>query len=200
MLIAPGQLALQRAEQYGLTYDEFLRQWELEVQTYRRAGSKVQGESDPLRLNLARTLRIQKTYVPPEALLQRLAALPPQRWIVITEPWCGDSAQFLPPLARLAESQPHITLRILRRDQHLDLMDLFLTNGKRSIPKLIALDPEGNVLFTWGPRPTKLHQRFLEERAKGVPKEELQKQLQRWYKEDQFQSFHQDLLALLETL
>ena len=53
----------------------------------------------------------------------------------------------------MAEVNSNINLQLVLRDENLELMDLFLTNGGRSIPKLIALDKDLNILFTWGPRP-----------------------------------------------
>lgn len=75
-------------------------------------------------------------------------------WLVITEPWCGDAAQILPVLDRLAQiSQEKISLRTLYRDQHLDLMDLHLTQGSRSIPKILCLSSDFELIGSWGPRP-----------------------------------------------
>ncbi len=200
MLLSPGQLVLERAERYGVSYEAFLTEWRTAVQLQKGRRSKAQSRADLLSLNFARAQRIFKTYTPPPALLELLAHLPPQHWVVITEPWCGDSAQFLPPLAKLADSHPHLSLKILYRDQHLDIIDLFLTNGKRSIPKLITLSANGQVLFTWGPRPKAIQAKFLAARSAGIPKEELQKQLQQWYREDQFRSFNDELYHHLRTV
>src|SRR5258708_38830316 len=81
-----------------------------------------------------------------------------QSWLVLTEGWCGDAAQSLPVMQALAQLNPLIRLRTLLRDENLELMDQYLTNGvSRSIPKLFAMDTYSlTVLFTWSPRPATL--------------------------------------------
>jgi hypothetical protein len=105
------------------------------------------------RLNLARTVRNEKTVKLLPEVTEALAQAGPMTWLVITEPWCGDSSQVVPVLALMAEAAPGIRMRIVLRDEHLDLMDRYLTRGGRSIPKLIAFAASGRELFTWGPRP-----------------------------------------------
>jgi len=75
-------------------------------------------------------------------------------WIVLSEGWCGDAAHALPVLNKIAESSDAIELKIVFRDENEELMNQFLTNGGKSIPKLIMVDPETlEVLNEWGPRP-----------------------------------------------
>ncbi len=75
--------------------------------------------------------------------------------LTIVEAWCGDVAQVLPVMNRIAEASPLVDLQIILRDGHPELMDQFLTNGARAIPKVIILDMETNeVIGTWGPRPS----------------------------------------------
>ena len=78
-----------------------------------------------------------------------------QTWIVLTEGWCKDAAQIVPVLHALAKLNSNIELRLLLRDDNLDLMDQYLTNGKsRSIPRLIAVDSDVmEELFNWGASP-----------------------------------------------
>ncbi|NJN26762.1 MAG: thioredoxin family protein [Cyclobacteriaceae bacterium] len=107
------------------------------------------------KLNLSRMLRIHKTFIV-DAAWRALSkeGFRKQQWVVITEAWCGDSAQILPIIHKISEnSQGKIELNIVLRDQHPELMEKYHTNGSRSIPKLIAFDEQGNELFAWGPRP-----------------------------------------------
>lgn len=77
-------------------------------------------------------------------------------WLVITEPWCGDAAQIVPVLDLMAQaSGGKIDIRAVYRDQNLKLMDRHLTNGSRSIPKIICLNSDYQYLGEWGPRPSK---------------------------------------------
>jgi hypothetical protein len=106
------------------------------------------------KLNLHRVGRIRRTWQPSEELAGLLARIDrPQLWMVLTEPWCGDSAQCVPCLEILAEGNPQLTIRFLLRDDNLEIMDRYLTEGKRGIPKLVAFDEQGEELYRWGPRP-----------------------------------------------
>ncbi len=128
-----------------------------------------------------------------------LAAVPGdagRRLLVLTEDWCGDASNTIPVLARLADSAPGVELRILRRDEHPELMDRYLTNGARSIPIVIALDREFRELGHWGPRPRALQSWVLAERARGVPKEELYPSVRKWYARDHGET---TLREVLET-
>jgi hypothetical protein len=80
-------------------------------------------------------------------------------------------------------------------------MDLFLTNGGRSIPKLIALDKENNVIDSWGPRPsvaTKMVADFKEKN--GVLDPEFKQDLQVWYNKDKGQSVQEDFVSIAAKL
>lgn len=74
------------------------------------------------------------------------------RAIVLSEDWCGDAMLNNPVLLRLAEAAG-IEVRFLLRDQNLELMDQYLTNGtSRAIPIFIFIDQAGNEVGVWGPR------------------------------------------------
>lgn len=103
--------------------------------------------------------------------------------LVLAEDWCGDASNTVPVLARLADEVPGFDLRILRRDEHLDLMDRYLTNGSRSIPIAIVLDEQFRELGHWGPRPRELQAWVMENRLK-LSKAELYPQVRRWYARD----------------
>src|SRR5699024_10445247 len=90
------------------------------------------------------------------------------RVIVLTEDWCGDAMLNIPILLRMAE-QSNLPVRLLLRDQNLELMDQYLTNGKsRSIPIFIFINEDGEEVTTWGPRTEKI-QAFSEEQRKKLP-------------------------------
>ena len=142
--------------------------------------------ADYTKLNLARTRRIEKTLKVLPEVKAAMQQAPPQTWLVITEPWCGDSAQCLPVLLQLAELAPAINVRIALRDQDTDLIDRHLTNGARSIPKLVAFDPATEqVHYTWGPRPQAAHELVLANKTKPdadqLSKDDLAEALHRWY-------------------
>lgn len=122
---------------------------------------------DYTKLYLQRTSRWDKRGIIDEELIHKLESFPRKMiWLVLNEGWCGDSAQSLPFINKMADMSENITLKIILRDKNFEIMDEFLTHGARSIPKLIALDEETlEVLGTWGPRPKVAYYRFKAERA-----------------------------------
>lgn len=72
------------------------------------------------------------------------------RVVVLAEVWCGHCMLNIPVLLRIAE-KVHMPVRFLKRDQNLELMDKYLTNGNRTIPIFIFIDEVGNEVAKWGP-------------------------------------------------
>jgi len=124
-----------------------------------------------------------------------------QTWLVLSEGWCGDAAQNLPVIHKLATENKNITLKIILRDEHLAVMDLFLTNGGRSIPKVIVLDAENNVQHTWGPRPTLANKIMADYKAKkGSIDAQFKQDLQVWYNKNKGRSVQEDFVKMLSVL
>ena len=122
-----------------------------------------------------------------------------QLWLVLTEGWCGDAAQNLPVIEKMAAESSNIELRLILRDENPEVMDLFLTNGARAIPKLISFDEEFNVLFSWGARPSIATQMVVDYKADhGKLDPEFKKNLQIWYNKDKGQNVQSDFVALIE--
>jgi hypothetical protein len=154
-------------------------------------------------LNVVRMNRLDKTTVLQADLQAALDALQrPLLWLVLTEAWCPDSAHCVPVLAKIEERSPRIALKLLMRDENADLMDHFLTNGSRSIPKLICLDAEtGEELGTWGPRPSQLQEMVMDHKRdpKGVSHDDFMTEVQRWYAKDKTLSLQHELTQWLQT-
>lgn len=121
-------------------------------------------------------------------------------WLVLTESWCGDAAHLLPVINKVAEINESIDFRIVMRDQNDELMNQFLTNGNKSIPKLIMIDNQsGEVVNSYGPRPTeatKLVNEYKSKHGKLTP--EFKEDLQKWYNKDKGQNTINDLVDLLK--
>ncbi|RMG59404.1 MAG: thioredoxin family protein [Bacteroidetes bacterium] len=153
------------------------------------------------KLNNRRMSRLDRTNkLVPEVrtALQRLQGH--YLWVVITEPWCGDAAQAIPALAKMAEAAPNVEMRLILRDEHPDLMDQYLTNGNRSIPKLICIDRDTEeVVGTWGSRPAEAQQIVIDAKAAGVPKEEFLRQVQMWYNRNGSVAIQHEVMALLNA-
>lgn len=176
----------------GLTYDEY--------KTYFEQQSEVESSlQDYMKLNLQRSNRIEKTYQVSSDICEAIGHIQePQLWMIITEPWCGDSAQCLPYLAKIAECNDQITLRILLRDQNIDIMDQYLTNGKRGVPKLVAFSETGEEHFRWGPRPKPAQKLFDDGIAAGKEKKDIYPEMHKWYAKDKGQALEREILDLLQ--
>ncbi|RZK10027.1 MAG: thioredoxin family protein [Flavobacterium sp.] len=151
-------------------------------------------------LNETRMNRLEKTIKVSDENLLKLKNLDKEYiWLVISEGWCGDAAQLLPIFNKMAVVSDNIELKIVFRDENEALMNLFLTNGGKSIPKLIILDKQTvNVIADWGPRPsgaTKLMKDYKEKF--GVIDETIKTELQLWYLHDKGISTQNEILNLL---
>ena len=119
-------------------------------------------------------------------------------FLVLTESWCGDAAHVIPVINKVAELSNNLSLKLVLRDENEALMDAFLTNGGKAIPKLIALDQDQNVLFTFGPRPSTATKLVNDYKVKhGVLTPEFKEDLQHWYNKDKGQTIINDLVMLL---
>jgi len=151
-----------------------------------------------VKLNKARTLRWLKKNPISEETIDIIKSIDtPQKWILITEPWCGDAAHSTPIIFLMSELNPNISLEIVLRDSS-DLIDSYLTNGGKSIPKLVVRDEEDNDLFDWGPRPAASQKIVLEMKAENQPFEEVNKVIQGWYNNDKAVSIQEELSALFQ--
>lgn len=151
-------------------------------------------------LNDRRMKRLDKTTKLTQETLAKIKDVKTsQTWLVITEGWCGDAAQNLPVINKIAEENSNINLQLVLRDENIDLMDAFLTNGARSIPKLIALDADENVVNTWGPRPTTATKMVADYKAaNGSLDAEFKKDLQVWYNKNKGVDTQKDIVSLLK--
>jgi hypothetical protein len=147
------------------------------------------------RMNAQRMRRVEKTTVLDDELVDMMLRIQNKMvWVILTEAWCGDAAQVVPALVKVADASPLIEVKLLLRDENLDLMDAYLTSGGRSIPKLIVLDAETmEELGTWGPRPEPAQQLFLEMKAQGAPYQEFSEKLHAWYGKDRSKTLLQEL-------
>ena len=119
---------------------------------------------------------------------------------MIAEGWCGDAAQILPMLHKIAEASNKIDLKIVFRDENEALMNNFLTNGSKSIPKIIILDNQQNVINSWGPRPSIATKMVLDFKEKnGQLDANFKKDLQIWYNKDKGNTTQEDLIKLLKA-
>lgn len=151
-------------------------------------------------LNVTRMNRLEKTMTVAAEFAEQLKQLKGDYlWLVISEGWCGDAAQLVPIFHKMAEMSPNIEMRLALRDDNNALMNLFLTNGARSIPKLIIIDRNTlEVLGDFGPRPQGAKQLILDYKAEhGVVDETAKTNLQLWYLHDKGLSTQQEIMAVM---
>ena len=125
----------------------------------------------------------------------------PQTWLVLTESWCGDASQHVPVFNKLADLNSLINLRLVLRDDNDELMQKYLTNGGRSIPKIIAISQDHKELFTWGPRPANAQvevKRLLDQ--EGGFNDVVKEGIQIWYNNDKGVSLQKEWIAILNPV
>lgn len=187
------------AQRY-FSYPEFLAYAAEEVALNE---SKPERIADPkyahyTKLNFQRMKRWDKTFLPDAEVVAQVKAAREQEWWVITEAWCGDSAQNLPVIAALAKAAG-IALRIVLRDENPEIIAQYLTNGTKSIPVLVSFDESDQQLFRWGPRPAAA-QRLMEDwkaNPAGRDFEAFELEMHRWYTENKGKDTQSELSVLL---
>lgn len=152
-------------------------------------------------LNDRRMDRLDKTLKVSSETLKSMSSLKKKfTFLVIAEGWCGDAAQILPILNKIAETSTKVDLKIVLRDENPELMNQFLTNGNQSIPKIIIIDNNNNVINSWGPRPSIAAKMVLDYKEKnGSIDADLKKNLQLWYNKDKGVNTQEEIIKLLKA-
>ncbi|HYK71792.1 MAG TPA: thioredoxin family protein [Pseudoneobacillus sp.] len=153
----------------GMTFEDYVNSMKVNQQEVNRVYDQVSFTEDDL--TLFKTIANRKW-----------------KGIVLTADWCGDAALCVPVVQRMAE-ECQIELHFLIRDENLELMDQYLTNGKsRAIPIFIFIDQEANESCVWGPRSLEVEEMVQALRA-GLPAsdsadfQEKQQNMYRQFKE-----------------
>ncbi|MGH7590926.1 MAG: thioredoxin family protein [Gemmatimonadales bacterium] len=147
-------------------------------------------ESAPAHLPLWQGV-YRTAVIPPWSL--RPSASPPIRLLVLAEDWCGDAANTVPVVQKWVEAVG-VELRILKRDEHPEVMDRYLTNGSRSIPIVIGLDHGFRELGHWGPRPAEL-QAWVMAHKGTMEKAARYREVRRWYAKDRGETTLREVLG-----
>lgn len=184
-------------------YMEKFKDWVLHRQTSSKVSSPLLVEFT--KLNWTRAQRLHKTVLIKPEIIKALEIIEHSyTWIVITEAWCGDSAQNLPVIAEIAKLNPgKIGLFIVLRDDNPELMNKYLTNGAQAIPKLIVIDETlGKEAFTWGPRPEPAQEilKKWKQNSAGITWEDFEKELHGWYAKDKTHTIQSEFSRLLQRL
>jgi len=195
------QIITRELVQGAMTYEAYRQLIDSLLEQNQTTGSN---QSETMvnygRLNQKRMKKWEKIGKISPELFERLQDIGrPVTWLVLTEGWCGDAAQNLPFIKKMAETNSKIDLRFILRDENLEVMDEFLTGGGRSIPKLIVLDTETlEVLGSWGPRPEPMQTLVMENMvSKAKNYGELNEVMHLWYARDKGMTLQNEILAIL---
>lgn len=155
---------------------------------------------DYSRLNMQRMRRLIKTTMLLDELRDTLDKLQKKMtWVVLTEGWCGDAAQIVPVIAEIARYSDKTDLHLLLRDEHPEVMDAYLTNGTRSIPKLICLEADSlQELGSWGPRPAAAQEMVMEAKASNLNRDEFIQRVHKWYADNKTLDTQKELLEKIK--
>jgi thiol-disulfide isomerase/thioredoxin len=189
------------ATEKGLSFQQFLERAEQRMNANNPDDSFAAGRP----LNFSRMTRHMKTYEPSDIIRNVMSDIQhPQVWVTITEDWCGDSAQTLPVLAEIAELSPNVSLRIIDRDTYPEAMEMYLTNGARSIPIVVATQVGDNgvneELWVWGPRPDAAKPLVTAWKNEHETNTDWYPLLHTWYAQNAHQHLESDILGRINAL
>ncbi|GAB4399715.1 MAG: thioredoxin family protein [Microscillaceae bacterium] len=190
----------------ALTYAEYRQLVDELLAQNRATGDFMNNTEDILhysKMNVQRMSRWDKTLQLAEETIEALHQVKtPMTWLVLTEGWCGDAAQNIPVLVKMADQSPLVEIKFLLRDENLDIMDAYLTNGGRGIPKMIVLQSETlEELAQWGPRPEGAQ--ALVNAHKQNPETDYKtfvEKLHKWYADNKTVQIQAEIRTLLKGL
>lgn len=196
------QNSIKVALEESISFDQYTALLEQLVAEGKTTGpNQSEGYVSFTKLNWSRYKRALKQVELNEATLQSLAGIKePLTLLIITEAWCGDAAQVLPVVQLMSEATHNITAKIVLRDEHEELINQFLTNGGKAIPKIILLDRQNNAIDSWGPRPSVLQKQVVAYKTENPTATgmDVSGVVQKWYNEDKGQLIQQEVVSLLQ--
>jgi phage pi2 protein 07 len=191
----------EEKEKIGMSYEEYREMSALELENYNLKDfeQKEKNRFAILRINLQRIKRLEKQFQPSNTVIEAVEKIKrPQFWLLITESWCGDSAQSVPVINIIAGLNNNIELRLILRDAHKEISDRYYEPGQpRSIPLLIAYDEKNNELFRWGARPKHATELVKNLKNNGLSKDEYNKELHLWYGKNKGKDIENEIAELI---
>ncbi|WP_456376926.1 thioredoxin family protein [Lutibacter sp.] len=193
---------INRSLQKGISYIEYRKLIkELLTKGISTGGNHSNDFLNYSKLNDKRMDRLDKTLKISEETQSSINNLKNDfTFLVIAEGWCGDAAQIVPVLNKITESSPKINMKIVLRDENEELMNQYLTNGSKSIPKILIIDNNNKVINSWGPRPSIATKMVLDYKEQhGNLDADFKKNLQIWYNKDKGTNTQKELVKLLKA-
>ena len=195
---------IENSLQTARSYEEY-KELVLELMRDGKSTGPIQSEAlyEYTKINNQRMKRLDKqTKLSEEAV--RLADKIDKdfTWLVLTESWCGDAAQTLPVINKFSEASKKIDLKVVLRDENDELMNHFLTDGNKSIPKLLVIENDSKkVVSTWGPRTEKATKMIQDyKKTHGKVDDKIKKDLQVWYNKDKGKHIEKEMISLLSLI
>lgn len=196
------QELIQQAWNENLTFDKYMDLVEQLVKQEKTTGPNQEEKLiNYTKLNYSRAKRWLKTAQLSEELVN-LAKTKSLKILAVTEAWCGDTAQNL-PLFDVLSKAVNWEYRLCMRDEHTDLMEHFLINGGKSIPVVIIMDEQLNVIAKWGPRPSTAQKMVMDYKHQPEPKQtydEFSVSLQKWYNTDKTETLQEEISTILNSI
>ena len=173
---------------------------ELFAQGKTTGDNQSQNYIEYTKLGIQRLKRALKTTSIEKTVVKTLNKTKAINWLVISEAWCGDAANIIPSIVKMAEAEEKITLKIILRDENPEIMDRFLTNGAKAIPIAFFFDDQFNELTSWGARPKPAQQIVVAHKENPVKSiDEVIVNLQKWYLNDKGQTVQCEFRDILES-
>lgn len=193
--------SIEAALKNSISFEEYTTLFEQLVAEGKTTGpDQSEGYVSYTKLNWSRYKRaLQQVELSDETVSALAAIKSPLTLLIITEAWCGDASQVLPVIELMSNASANINTQLVLRDEHEELMNQFLTNGGKSIPKVIVLDEQNKVLASWGPRPAAIQAQVVAFKAENPASTgmDVSGLVQKWYSEDKGQMTQQELVSLL---
>ena len=182
-----------------LTWEAYIQRFEdILSGTFTNEIYAKEAYRDYVKMNFSRMNRWLKNIEIDADLKNKLSSIgETQNWYLITEPWCGDAAHSVPLIYLMSQLNDNINLHLVLRDDNHDFIDQYLTNGGRSIPKLVARSAEGEDVFVWGPRPKDLAVIHAKLKSENADFDNINKTLQTWYNHNKGVGIQQEFNGIL---
>jgi hypothetical protein len=182
-----------------LTWEEYIQRFEdILSGTFTNEIYAKEAYRDYVKMNFSRMNRWLKNIEINTDLKNKLSSIgEAQDWYLITEPWCGDAAHSVPLIYLMSQLNNNIHLHLVLRDDNHDFIDQYLTNGGRSIPKLVARNGNGEDIFVWGPRPKDLAVIHAKLKADNADFDTINQTLQTWYNHNKGVDIQQEFNEIL---
>ena len=141
-----------------LSFDQYMSQWKdtnaLPLTGLDKIERRYRFYS---KYNLERQERVEQEWRPSPEFVKAVDSMAgPLSFFFITDDWCIDSAYSLPLLHWISSRRSDIRLQIGLKNDNLQVLDQYLTDGARSIPKLIIENQAGETVAVWGPQPEEI--------------------------------------------